>query len=91
MFAAANVQWPSLGFYPGFKSLATDPGNEFDPPYKTLGDVILPGGSTVPFPMALDLSGSVSIAGFQVPTLALVGGGLLLGLTLLHGGKGRRR
>lgn len=93
MFANSKVQWPSLGFWPGFKSLATDPGNEFDAPYKTMGDIALPGGASIPFPATFDLSGSVSIGGFEVPYIALLGGGIALALVFAgkKGGAAVRR
>ena len=89
MFVNKTVEWPSLGYWPGFKSLATEPKDAFNAPYQGLGDVALPGGFSLPFPLSLDLSSSVTIDGFDVPIVALVGVAAVAAFSLL-GGKAKR-
>lgn len=81
MITPRRVSFPSLGFSPGFQSLATK-----DERGRGLGDITLP---DIPFPGDFDLSQTFDLAGYNVPVWLVVAAGLV-GVYML-GGSGAKR
>jgi hypothetical protein len=81
MFAKSVVQFPTLGYWPGFPQVATSPPNEFSGPFALLGGVggCRFGGSCTGDPATLGFFDSgLDLAGWGLPEWAAVGAGAYL-------------
>lgn len=102
MYQAANVQFPSLGFYPGFASLAQEPPNEWRgrvTPLKAGNVLDLQSDSAAQFvgtgglgsidfsSVSSALGSTLDIGGYSLPVVA-IGAGVLV-LALVFGTSGR--
>lgn len=77
-----RVEFPTLGYEPGFRSLATRNPNEFR--LRGMGAVSLPFGFSFPTSVS-------ELRSMELKNWALVGGVALLAFTMLKGGGGRRK